>query len=211
MTKSAVILAFNDSKDFNADKGTIKIDGKALLNRVVDVVELIADEVIVVTTSQQQADLYQSLVPADVRFVVSPNAERGPLMQALDGFEAATGDITLLLPYDSPFVSAEVMGLLLDLCIGKNAVIARTPDCEAEVLHAAYNTKQAIETAKAAIADGNFDLEILAERLRCVRYLSTMVVEQLDDDLKSFFRVLTPLDVKKTAVLSKPRRSKKQH
>jgi hypothetical protein len=39
-----------------------------------------------------------------------------------------------------------------------------------------------------------------------------MVVEQLDDDLKSFFRVLTTLDIKKTAVLSKPRiRSKKQY
>jgi molybdopterin-guanine dinucleotide biosynthesis protein A len=146
-----------------------------------------------------------------VRFVISTNAAKGPLAQALDGFEVATGDNTLLLPYDSPFVSAEVMGLLLDLCNGKNAVIARTPDCEAEVLHAVYNTKQAIETAKDAIAEGDFDLEALADRLRCVRYLSTMVVEQLDEDLKSFFRVLTPLDVKKTAVLSKPRRSKKQH
>jgi molybdopterin-guanine dinucleotide biosynthesis protein A len=212
LTKSVVILAFNDSKKFEADKGTLQIDGKALLSRVVASVEGIADETLVVTTSQQQADLYGKLVPDTVRFVLSENAGKGTLAEALDGFEASNGDYTLLLPYDSPFISTEVVSLLLDLADGKNAVIARTPDCEAEVLHAVYNTKMAIATAKEAMAEGDFDVEALAERLRCVRYLSTMVVEQLDDDLKTFFRVLTPLDVKKTAVLRKPRlRSKKQH
>jgi molybdopterin-guanine dinucleotide biosynthesis protein A len=212
LTKSVVILAFNDSKKFEADKGTLQIDGKALLSRVVDSVEGIADETLVVTTSQQQADLYGKLVPDTVRFVLSENAGKGTLAEALDGFEASNGDYTLLLPYDSPFISTEVVSLLLDLADGKNAVIARTPDCEAEVLHAVYNTKMAIATAKEAMAEGDFYVEALAERLRCVRYLSTMVVEQLDDDLKTFFRVLTPLDIKKTAVLRKPRlRSKKQH
>ena len=212
MTKSVVILAFDDSDKFEADKGTIHINGKPLLSRVINSVEGLADETIVVTTSQRQADLYTKIVPENVRFVVSENAAKGILAQALDGFEAASGEYTLLLPYDSPFISTEVVSLLLDLCEGKNAVIARTPDCEAEVLHAVYNTKAAIETAKAAMAEGNFDIEALADRLRCVRYLSTMVVEQLDDDLKSFFRVLTTLDIKKTVVLSKPRiRSKKQY
>jgi molybdopterin-guanine dinucleotide biosynthesis protein A len=212
LTKSAVILAFNDSKKFEADKGTLQINGKALLSRVVDAVEGTTDETIVVTTSQQQADLYGKLVPDTVRFVVSENAAKGTLAQALDGFEASNGDYTLLLPYDSPFISTEVVSLLLDLVEGKNAVIARTPDCEAEVLHAVYNTKAAIETAKAAMAEEDFEVEALAERLRCIRYLSTMVIEQLDDDLKTFFRVLTPLDVKKTVVLGKPRiRSKKKY
>jgi molybdopterin-guanine dinucleotide biosynthesis protein A len=204
-------LAFDDSKKFEADKGILQIDGKALLSRVVDSVEGLADEIIVVTASQQQVDLYRKLIPDTVRFVVSKNAAKGTLAEALDGFEASSGEYTMLLPYDSPFISTDVVSLLLDLADGKNAVIARTPDCEAEVLHAVYNTKAAIETSKAAMAEGDFDVEALAERLRCVRYLSTMVVEQLDDDLKSFFRVLTPLDVKKTVVLSKPRlRSKKQ-
>ncbi len=212
MTKSVVILAFDDSDKFETDKGTIQINGKTLLSRVINSVEGIADETIIVTTSQQQADLYTKLVPDDVRFVVSENAAKGILAQAFDGFEAASGEYTLLLPYDSPFISTEVVSLLLDLCEGKNAVIARTPDCEAEVLHAVYKTSAAIETAKAAMAEGVFDIEALADRLHCVRYLSTMVVEQLDDDLKSFFRVLTTLDIKKTAVLSKPRiRSKKQY
>jgi len=212
LNKSVVILAFDDSKKFETDKGTIQINGKALLSRVINSVEGVADETIVVTTSKQQADLYTKLVPDTVRFVVSENASKGTLAQALDGFEAASGEYTLLLPYDSPFISTEVTSLLLDLCEGKNAVIARTPDCEAEVFHAVYNTKAAIETAKAAMTEGFFDLEDLADRLRCVRYLSTMVVEQLDDDLKSFFRVLTTLDIKKAVVLSKPRiRSKKKN
>ena len=60
-TKSVVILAFNDPKKFEADKGTLLIDGKALFSRVVDAVEEFADEIIVVTASQQQTDLYRNL------------------------------------------------------------------------------------------------------------------------------------------------------
>jgi hypothetical protein len=78
----------------------------------------------------------------------------------------------------------------------KTAVVPRSPDCQVEALQAVYNTKQAIETAKVAMAEGDFDVEGLVERLRCVRYVSTMVIEQLDA-------------VKKTTVLSKPRKTKK--
>jgi molybdopterin-guanine dinucleotide biosynthesis protein A len=210
LTKTAVILAFDDSKAFPQDKGTIPIEGKPLLSRVVNTAENAADEVIVLTATQKQVDLYKKLVPTDVRFVVSENAAKGDLAMALDGFEASSGEYTLLLPYDSPFIAPDVASLIVDLCVGKNAVIARTPDCEAEVMHAAYNTKNAIEEAKAALAVGETDMEAFANRLRCVRYLSTMVIEQLDDDLKSFFRVLTPIDIKKTVVLSKPRIKQKK-
>jgi molybdopterin-guanine dinucleotide biosynthesis protein A len=204
LDRSAVILAFSTPKGFEADKGTLIVDGKPLLARVVNAVEELADEVIVVTASQEQADLYEKLVSPEVRFVVSADAAKGPLAVALCGLEAAKGDYSLLLPFDSPFISSEVVGLLLDLSAGKAAVVPRTPDCEAEPLHTVYNTKQAIEVAKAAMAEGDFEVDALVERLRCIRFISTMVLVQLDADLKTFFRIITPVDLKKIAVLSKP-------
>ena len=76
-----------------------------------------------------------------------------------------------------------------------------------EALHAVYNTKVALEAAKEALASGESDLEALVNRLRGVRYMSTMVIEQLDPDFKTFFRILTPLDMKKAVVMLKPRTS----
>jgi molybdopterin-guanine dinucleotide biosynthesis protein A len=209
LERTAIILAPSDSKGFNEDKGTIEIDGKPLLWRVVKAAQSAADEIIIVTTSKEQVSTYEKLFPSkEVRFVVSKNSE-GLLALAVSGFEAAEGNYSLLLPYDSPFVSTEFISLLFDLSCGKTAVIARTPDCEAEALHAVYNTKQALAAANEALAENNDDIEALVEKLRCVRYLSTMVVEQLDPELKTFFRIITPLDVKKAAVLSKPRKTKK--
>ena len=205
MDRSAIILALVDSKGFSEDKGTLLVEGKPLLKRVVEGIGGAADEIIVVTTSKQQAELYTKMLSPDIRFVVCADAAKGSLPQALCGLEAANGAYSLLLPHDSPFVSSEVVALLFDLAYGKAAVVPRTPDCEAEPLQTVYDTKQAIAVAKAAISEGDYDVEALVERLRCIRFLSTMVIEQLDPELKTFFRVITPLDLKKTAVLSKPK------
>ena len=82
-----------------------------------------------------------------------------------------------------------------------------SPDCEIETLHAVYNTAVALEAAKDALASGEFDLDAMVSKLRGVRYMSTMVIEQLDPDFKTFFRVITPLDLKKAVVMIKPRTS----
>ena len=210
MDRSVVILSLGDSKGFDQDKGTILVDGKPLLTRVVDSVKGLADEVLVVVSSQKQADSYQKLVSPKVRFVVCDDTTKGSLGYALCGLEAADGNYSLLLPFDSPFISTEVAALLFDLSIGKPAVVPRSPDCEAEALHSVYNTVDAIKVAKEAMAEGDFEAEALVERLRCIRFISTMVIEQLDPDLKTFFRIITPVDLKRAAVLSKPkpRRSK---
>ena len=210
MDRSVVILAFETAKGFDQDKGLTQVDGKPLIRRVLDAVEGCTDETIVVTESQEQIRLYQKLVSPDVEFIVCSDASKGPLAMALCGLEAAKGDYTLLLPGDSPFISSEVVDLLFDLSTNKAAVVPRSPDSEPEPLQSVYNTKRAIEVAKAAIAEGDYAIETLVERLRCIRYLSTMVIEQLDPELKTFFRVLTPLDFKKAVVLSKPKPRKKK-
>ncbi len=208
LERSVVILAFETAKGFSEDKGITQVEGKPLLRRVVNAVEGCTDETIIVTESQEQINLYQKIVPPEVEFIVCSDASKGPLVMALCGLEAAKGNYTLLLPSDSPFISSEVVGLLFDLSTNKAAVVPRSPDSEPEPLQSVYNTKQAIEVAKAAIAEGDYEVEALVERLRCIRYLSTMVIEQLDPELKTFFRIKTPLDFKKAVVLSKPKPKK---
>ncbi len=117
----------------------------------------IAEEAIVVTTSKERADSYAKIVSPKVRFVLMLMNQRG-FWGCLAGFEAAEGKYSLVLPFDSPFVSQDVVTLLFDCGIGKSADIARSPDCEVEALHAVYNTKLALEAAKEALAKGELDL-----------------------------------------------------
>lgn len=207
MDKSVIILAVDSSSKFGEDKGLLKLEGKPLLKYAVDAVKGIAEETIIVTTSKERADSYAKIVSPKVKFVCDADESNGLLGAAIAGFEAAQGKYSLVLPFDSPFVSQDVATLLLDCAGGKSAVVARSPDCEIEALHAVYNTGVALETAKEALANGELDLDAIVNRLRGVRYMSTMVIEQLDPDFKTFFRILTPLDLKKAVVMLKPKTS----
>jgi molybdopterin-guanine dinucleotide biosynthesis protein A len=209
LNRSAIILAGDSSAKFESDKGTLNLNGKPLISYVVNVSNSFADEVIIVTDSQKRTDLYAEVLSPGIKFVVNNYELKGDLASALAGFEAAKGEYSALLPSDSPFVSPEVMNLLFDCCIGKTADIPRSTDMECNPLHAVYHTQQAKQAAKEALAENETDVQAMVERMRGVRYMSLMVIKQLDPDLKTFFRVKTSFDLKKATVMDKPRKTAK--
>jgi len=207
--RSVVILAMGSSAKFVSDKGLLDLHGKPLINHVIDSIKGLVDEIIVVTSSQERADLYGKVVSSEINFVVEGSESEGLLAGAAAGFKVAQGEYSALLPFDSPFVSQEVMSLLFDCAIGKAAVIPRSTDMACQPLHAVYHTKQALQAAKEVLAENEVDLQAMVEKLRGIRYMSMMVIEQLDPDLKTFFTVKSTFDLKKAEVMGKPRKTSK--
>ncbi len=204
--RSAIVLAGGFSSRFGQDKGVLELAHKPLINHVVDAISPVVNEVIVVTSSKERVTQYTKVMAADVQFVIDVCESRSPLIGALTGFGAAQGKYSLLLPFDTPFVSKEVVSLLFELCLKKSAVIPRWPNCQIEPLHAVYQTKLALEAAKTAVAEGNLKVRAMIEKLRGVRYVSTMVIQQLDPELRSFFNINTPADLKKASDMAKLRK-----
>lgn len=209
MDRSAIIIAVGSNEGFGEDKGLMKLENKPLLRHVIDVVAGVVDEVIIVTDSRQRADLYGKIVPSKVKVSVVVCDVTANLDGVLTGFEAAKGDYSLLLPFDSPFVSREVVSLLFELCVGKSATVPRWPSNQVESLHAVYNTKQALDAVKDALAHDVLNMSEVVSRMRGVRFISTMVLEQLDPDLRTFFNINTPLDFKKATAIYKHGKMKK--
>jgi molybdopterin-guanine dinucleotide biosynthesis protein A len=110
----------------------------------------------------------------------------------------------LLLPFDTPFISRKVISLLFELCLNRAAVIPRWPNGHIEPLHAVYRTAPALEAAKAAVAEKKLKVRAMIEKLSGVRYVSTLVIQQLDPELRTFFNVNTPADLKNAMTLTKP-------
>ena len=208
MDRSAIVLAGGFSRRFGQDKGVLELAGKPLIRHVTDVVGSLVDEVVVVTNSRERVVRYSEVI-GGVRFVVDVCESRSPLIGALTGFGVAHGEYSLLLPFDTPFVSGEVVSLLFELCQGRGAVIPRWPNGYIEPLHAVYRTGLALEAAEGAVAEGRLQVRALIERLRGVRYVSTMVVQQLDPGLLTFFNVNTPADLDKAVALVKQSRRKR--
>lgn len=208
MDRSAIVLAGGISSRFGQDKGVLELNHKSLIKHVVDTVRAVTDEIIVVANSPKRVEKYAKLVGPNVRFAIDLEQAKGPLVGALTGFVAARGSYALLLPVDVPFVSRDVVDLLFELCHGRSAVIPRWPNAQIEPLHAVYHVQVALEAAKIAVGDGRLNVRAMIEGMRGVRYVSTLVIQELDPELKTFFNVNTPLDLKKAEIMAKPRRKR---
>ncbi|MEM2911510.1 MAG: molybdenum cofactor guanylyltransferase [Candidatus Bathyarchaeia archaeon] len=202
MKHSAIILAGGFSKKFEQDKGLIPLANKPLIKYVLEAVTPIADEIIVVLNSKAQANIYSKILE-NVKAVIVDLPINGPLVSAVTGFKTASGEYGLLLPCDTPLVSQEVLRLLLELCVNRNAVIPRWTNGYIEPLQAVYRVKPALEAAKNALKEGKSDMRSMIEKLRGIRYISTLVIQQLDPELKTFFKIRTPLDLKKAEQMLK--------
>jgi len=205
MERAAVILAGGFSKRFGQDKGLVKLAGKPLVLHVLERVNVVVNEVLVVVSSETQKETYSSHVPKENRIVLDNENFRSPLVGALTGFSNTRAEYSLLLPCDTPFVSGKVASLLFETCADVDAAIPRWSNDYIEPLQAVYRTSSALETARQALGQGEMRPLSMIRLQKRVRYLSTMVIQQLDPQLMTFFNVNTPLDLAKADKMLKKR------
>lgn len=208
MNRSAIILAGGFSSRLGQDKGLMQLVDKSLVKHVLDAVSSVVDERIVVVSSSSQAENYKKLLDSSVKVIVDDGELHGPLVGAKSGFKAASGDFSLLLPCDMPFLSKDVLSLLFELCGNRSAVIPRWPNGYIEPLHAVYQTRMALEAAENALSMGEANMRSMVDKLKGVRFVSTLVLQQLDPELRTFFNVNTLLDFKKAENMLKMRKGR---
>jgi len=206
LSNAVIILAGGLSKRFGRDKCLMEMAGKPLVVHVLNRVLTVADErlIVVGSSAQQNALLRLTELKADV--VVDKYVDHSPLVGALTGFETVHAERALLLPCDAAFVSPEIASLFLDLCVGRSAVVPRWPNGYIEPLHAAYNVKLALDAARTALNEGKRDMLSMIAHLRHIRYVSTLVLQQYDEKLTTFYNINTVEDCKKAESMFKKSR-----
>ncbi|MEM2102328.1 MAG: molybdenum cofactor guanylyltransferase, partial [Candidatus Bathyarchaeia archaeon] len=179
MEYSAIILAGGSSKRLGQDKPLLMLGNKPLLLHVLHRVSTVVDEQIVVVKNEQQKNAFEKIVKNKTNVVVDEYPIQTPLAGAYTGFHHASSEYSLLLSSDTPFVNTEIVRLLLDVCIHKTATIPRWPEGHIEPLQAAYQTKTALTAAKTALDAGELNMLSMLNRMRNIRYISTIVLRQL--------------------------------
>lgn len=206
MDRSAIILAGGFSSRFGQDKGLLNLANKPLLKHILDAIGNVIDEKIIVASSKVQTENYRRVLDLDIDFLNDSTDvinTQSPLLGALTGFKAAHGKYALLLPCDTPLISKDVITLLFELCINRNAAIPRWPNGYIEPLQAVYCTKPAYEAAKKALDEGKSSMQSMVDKMHDVRYVSTLVLQQLDPEFRTFFNINTPLNLKKAEFMLK--------
>jgi molybdopterin-guanine dinucleotide biosynthesis protein A len=201
LENSAIILAGGFSTRFGQDKALLQLGTRPLVLHVLDRVASIVGERIVVVNTEEQKNTLQKLVKQKANVLTDEYKIQTPLAGAYTGFNHAKNEYALLLSCDTPFVNLQIVKLLLETCINKAASIPRWPEGYIEPLQASYHTKSTLAAAKTALDEGKFDMNSMIMHMRNVRYISTLVLQQLDPKLNTFFNINTQADLKHAETL----------
>ncbi len=181
---TGLILAGGASSRMGRNKALIDLDGEPLVARIAAALAPVSDERLIVAND-----------PAPYRFLglpIVPDIEPGygPLMGLYSGLKAASGELTLLVAVDMPFLSPDFLRYLLSLAPGYDVVI---PEAQGRLhpLCAVYRRATCLPAVEAAIARGQRRLIAFHPQVR-VRRVPEEVLRRVSPDLRALINVNTP-------------------
>jgi molybdopterin-guanine dinucleotide biosynthesis protein A len=205
---SGIILAGGESRRMGRDKAWIPFGGQALIERVIDRVGEVCQEIIVVTNNHL---LYAGL---GANLVRDSFPGKGSLGGIYSGLSAARCDRGIVVACDMPFLNAELLKYLLTLSDDYDVVIPSAPDLnktarskrddpepwktnrptakdsDLHPLHAVYS-KQCLGPMEARLRADDLRLISFHPDVR-VRVVSQPELERFDPEHLSLLNVNTP-------------------
>jgi molybdopterin-guanine dinucleotide biosynthesis protein A len=166
------------------DKASLALDGVTLLERSIQRLERVAEDILVVGRGQASAALA-------VRYLSDELPGRGPLAGMLTGLRAAQHSRCLVVACDLPFLNPDVLRYLLSRSPGYDAVVPCVGG-RAQVLHAVY-TRAAIPAIEQQLRDGVLQVERLLGRVTAL-WIDETEIAAIDPGLRSFANVNTPAE-----------------
>lgn len=147
--KSCIILCGGQSRRMGRDKGSLIIQDKPMIKHILSTLNHKINEAIIVLNDQSRIDKYSEFInPSDysytITFAEDKIKNKGPMPGIMTGLSHITGDYSLVLPCDSPYVSKKYIDAIF--CeIDKNyQSVVPYHDSEnklktSEPLHSIYN------------------------------------------------------------------------
>jgi len=189
---SVVIQAGGQSTRMGEDKALKPFLGRPLIERVIERLSPIADEIIVTTN---RPDAYAFL---NLRLVPDLLPGRGALGGLYTALASAAGDLVAVVACDMPFASAPLIEAAARLMVQEEAdvVIARLDSSEGksggyEPFHAVYRRDRCAAAIQSAIEADKWKVIAWFPSVK-VRELSPEEVSNLDPSGLCFWNVNTP-------------------
>jgi len=183
----------------------VNVEGKPLIQYVLDVVMPLVDETLVVVKTLEQRTSIKEVCKGPFILTFDESEVNSPLAGTLAGMKKARGEASLLLACDTPLLSSDVLSFLLHLGPSYDAVVPRWPNGNIEPLQAAYNTAKTRKAVDEAIEAKELRMYDVIKRLDKVLYISTEALKELDPTLSTFENVNTPSDLRRVEMLLRSR------
>lgn len=184
---TGLLLTGGASSRMGQNKALLDIDGKKLIERVVQALSAVTDTILIVAND---AEPYHFL-----NLPIVPDIEKGygPLMGLYSGLKAIRSELAVLAAVDMPFLSPDFLRYLLTLAPDYDVVIPNAYD-RLHPLCAIYRRTSCLPAIEAAIARRQRRLIAFHSQVR-VRQVSEAEIRRIDPDLRTLMNVNTPQDL----------------
>ena len=198
---TAIVLAGGKSLRLGEDKTSMMIGDVRLIQRVINRVSSICDEIIVVTSEEKKELALFSELPVKVVADIYPG--KGSLGGIYTGLRASGSTCNLVVACDMPFLNLALLRYLVSLAAKVDIVIPRIGDL-LEPLHAIYS-KDCLAHMERALRDRRLRVSTLFDQVR-VRYVEKDEVERFDPAHLSFFNINTRSDLRRARGIAAQRK-----
>lgn len=188
---TAVVLAGGKSKRMGIDKLFIEVEGRRLLQRVLDTLESIFDDIMIVAASAETGETLEKfnwVRHRTVRDLIPDKASMGGLYT---GLSYATSDKIFAVGGDMPFLSKDLIRHIISRD-DYDIVIPRTSK-GLHPLHAVYS-KRCLPVIKAMIDEEDLSISRLVCKMKR-HEVSEKEILLIDPYLTSLININTPEDL----------------
>jgi len=189
---TSIVLAGGKSLRLGRDKASIVIGGERLIQRVINLVAHLSDEIIVVTSEQQKGLALFSDLSAKVVVDIYPG--KGSLGGIYTGLRASSFSHSLVVACDMPFLNLALLRYLVSLAVKFDIVIPRLRGL-VEPLHAVYS-KNCLAPAEKLLQRSQLKIIDIFDKVK-VRYVEKEEIDRFDPEHLSFFNINTQDDLNK--------------
>jgi len=190
------IQAGGASSRMGEDKALKTFLGRPLIQRVIERLTPIADEIIVTTNRPQE---YGFL---NLRLISDLKPGRGALGGLYTAIASATHPIVAVIACDMPFASAKLIEAASRLMVKEEAdVVIAKGDEGYEPLHAVYRRETCLPAIESAIEADQWKVVAWFPQVK-VRVLTPDEIKSFDPDGLAFWNVNTPEEFAKAEIIA---------
>jgi len=193
---SLVIQAGGASSRMGEDKALKPFLGRPLIQRMIERLSPIADEVIVTTNRPEEYDFL------NLRLIPDLKPGRGALGGLYTAIASATTPVVAVVACDMPFASAKLIETAAKLMVEEEAdVVIAKNDEGYEPLHAVYRRESCLPAIESAINADQWKVVAWFPQVK-VRVLTADEIKSSDPDGLAFWNVNTPEEFAKAEKLA---------
>jgi len=180
----AVVLAGGDNSRYPYPKGLIKMRGKTIIERHIEIFRSLGLTPHISTNSPGHYGF------TGVSLIGDTVTRKGPMSGIVSVFDATGADELLVTACDMPFIMAEMIEYIISKRSGEATV--PSPGGNPEPLLAVY-TRSAAEKMRKCLTEGRGSIRNMLGRLD-VRYITSTEINVIDPKGVSFLNINTPED-----------------